>query len=139
MEVVSPLDRRVTRKGIDLRRTDLEADESVPWGTVRIASPLRMALDLALDRPLPDAVADLDAVLRKEKVDRGELAAYVAGRNERGIVAARRAVALVNPLAEVRPESRIRVHLVLAGLDPVPQFFGGAGLSAPRPDSHKVP
>jgi hypothetical protein len=35
-----------------------------PWSEVAIATPLRTTLDLLLDQPLPDAVADLDAVLR---------------------------------------------------------------------------
>jgi very-short-patch-repair endonuclease len=124
VEVVAPLRRRITwRDGIDLRRTYVAREESEPWFGGRIATPLRMALDLALDRPLPDAVADLDAVLRARMVDQGELAALVAARSERGIVDARHAVALTDARAESRPESKVRVWLELAGVHPVPQYW----------------
>ena len=76
-----------------------------------------------MDRPVPMAVADLDVVLRRGLVDRSVLAAHVHGRSDRGIRDARRAVGLVDPLAESRPESQVRVHLVLAGLAPVPQYW----------------
>ena len=85
---------------------------------------MRLTLDLLLlDRPLPDAVADLDAVLRAKLVDRAALAAMVAGRSDNRIVAARRAVELADPRADSLPESKLRVLLVLAGLAPVPQYW----------------
>ncbi|HVL85309.1 MAG TPA: hypothetical protein VM367_13625 [Pseudonocardia sp.] len=124
VEIVAPLARRLVRRsGIDLRRTEVEPDESVPWAWGRLATPLRMALDLLLDRPLPKAVADLDAVVRAGAVDLAEVAALVRARSDRGIVAARRAVALADPRAEVPPESEVRVWLMLAGLEPVPQYW----------------
>jgi very-short-patch-repair endonuclease len=46
----------------------------------------------------------------------------VTARSDRGIVAARRAVELADPRAESRPESRLRVYLVLDDLQPVPQY-----------------
>jgi hypothetical protein len=73
-----------------------------------------MALDLALDRPVPVAVADLDVALRHRLVDLDALTNLVHSRSDRGIVDARRAVGLVDPSAESRPESQVRVHLVLA-------------------------
>jgi hypothetical protein len=122
--VVAPLRRRITwRDGIDLRRTELGRDDSEPWYGGRIAAPLRMALDLALNRSLPDAVADLDVVLRAGLVDRDAVAALVAARSDRGIVSARRAVELTDARAESRPESKVRVWLELAGLHPVPQYW----------------
>jgi very-short-patch-repair endonuclease len=87
------------------------------------SGPQRMALDLLLDRPLPDAVADLDAVLRAQLVTLPEMRALVEQRGDRGIVAARRAVQLADPRAESRPESRVRVWLVLDGLHPAPQHW----------------
>lgn len=82
-----------------------------------------MGLDLLLDRPLPDAVADLDAVLRAGLVDRADLRRMLAQRRDRGIVRARRAEELADPRAESRPESRVRVWLVLDGLCPQPQYW----------------
>lgn len=124
VEIVAPLARRLVRRsGIDLRRTELAPDEWVAWASGRLASPQRMALDLLLDRPLPKAVADLDAVLRAGLVDLAEVATMVSRRSDRGIVLARRAVELADPRAESRPESEVRVWLEVAGLSPVPQFW----------------
>jgi hypothetical protein len=124
VEVIAPLERRIGRPdGIDLRRNVIAAGEWVPWHGGRIATPLRMALDLALDRPVAVAVADLDVVLRHRLIDLGALTDLVYCRSDRGIVDARRAVGLVDPSAESRPESQVRVHLVLAGLRPVPQYW----------------
>jgi len=124
VQVLAPVEMRLGRRsGLDVRRTAIDPDEWEPWGGGRIATPLRMALDLLLARPLPDAVADLDAVLRAGKVGREVVARMLATRSDNGIVLARRALALTDPRAESLPESRMRVHLVLDGLDPVPQYW----------------
>jgi hypothetical protein len=124
VQVLAPMEMRLGRRsGLDVRRTAIEPDEWEPWEGGRIATPLRMALDLLLARPLPDAVADLDAVQRAGKVEREAVARMLATRSDNGIVLARRAVELTDPRAESLPESRLRVHLVLHGLDPVPQYW----------------
>jgi very-short-patch-repair endonuclease len=123
VEIVAPLETQIARRsGVDVRRTDVASHEKTQWSRIGLATPLRMSLDLILDRALPDAVADLDAVLRTELIDRGPLRRLVTERSDRGIVLARRAVELADPRAESRPESRVRVHLVLAGLEPQPQY-----------------
>lgn len=122
VELVVPLETRIFRRaGLRIRRSDTGVAESERWGAIRIATAARMALDLLLDRPVGDAVADLDAVLRAGVVSRDELRRLLAG-HDRGITGARRAEALADPRAESRPESRLRVVLQLAGLDPVPQY-----------------
>lgn len=122
--VLAPLTSRLGhRTGLDIRRTEIEPADWAPWRGGRLASPSRMALDLLLGRPLPDAVADLDAVLRGELVTLAEIAALVARRRDNGIVDARRAVELADPRADALPESRLRVLLTLAGLEPVPQYW----------------
>jgi very-short-patch-repair endonuclease len=124
VEVLVPLESRVVRgSGLAVRRTVVQSDEWRAWSGIRLATPQRMALDLLLDRPLPDAVADLDAVLRARLVTLSEVRSLVEQRGDRGIVAARRAVQLADPRAESRPESRVRVWLVLDGLHPVPQHW----------------
>ncbi|MGQ0776996.1 MAG: endonuclease domain-containing protein [Pseudonocardiales bacterium] len=124
VEIVAPETIRIARRGgLDVRRSMVRPGESVPWSEVAVATPLRMALDLLLDRPLPDAVADLDAVLRDGLVALPDVTAMVARRGDKGIVAARRAVQLADPRAESRPESRVRVWLVLDGLHPEPQYW----------------
>ena len=113
------------RTGIDVRRSPVGPGDAEPWALGLLASPMRLPLDLLLGRPIPDAVAvaGLDAVLRAGLVDREAVAAMVAARSDNGIVAARRAVELADPRAEAVPESRLRVILVLDGLEPVPQYW----------------
>lgn len=124
VEAAVGLETRVFRRaGVDLRRCEVRDDEAEPWSRVRLATPSRMAFDLLLDQPLPDAVADLDAVLRTGLVDRQQMARFLDGRHDRGIVGARQALVLADPRAESRPESRVRVHLVRAGLAPEVQYW----------------
>ncbi len=124
VHVVAPLELRIGRRsGVLLRRTALRPDEYGPWGDGLIASPLRMALDLLLGRPLPDSVADLDQVLKAGLIDRHLLTASLRSRRDNGIVVARQAEQLATGIADSIPESQVRVHLVLAGLDPVAQHW----------------
>lgn len=124
VEVLLPPEVRVTRtSGVAVWRTVLQPAESTTWGEGRIATPARTALDLLLQRPLPDGVADLDAVVRAGLVPLDVVCDLVAARSDRGIVRARRAVELADPRAESRPESRVRVRLVLAGLRPEVQYW----------------
>lgn len=124
VDVVIPEQRRITRRtGFAVRRRGWEPHEREPWNGVGLATPDRTALDLLLDRELPGAVADLDAVLRAGLVDEDVVRSMVARRSDRGIIRARRAVELADARAESRPESSVRVHLVLAGLAPEPQFW----------------
>lgn len=124
VEALVPLEARVVRgSGLAVRRTTVDRDDWVSWSGLRLATPQRMALDLLLGRPLPDAVADLDAVLRSRLVALPEVRSMVEQRSDRGIVLARRAVQLADPRAESRPESRVRVWLVLDGLHPQPQHW----------------
>lgn len=123
VEAVVGLETRVFRRaGLDLRRCEVRDDETEAWSGIRLATRQRMAFDLLLDRPLPDAVADLDAVLRAGLVGQQEMQIYLVGRHDRGIVQARRALELADPRAESRPESQVRVHLVLDGLCPEVQY-----------------
>lgn len=124
VRVLVPPEMRIgRRRGLDVRRTGIEPTDWEPWAGGRLATPMRLALDLLLGRPLPDAVADLDAVVRARLVALPAVAHMVATRSDNGIVVARRAVELADPRAESLPESKVRVHLVLGGLDPVPQHW----------------
>jgi hypothetical protein len=65
VEALVPLEARVVRgSGLAVHRTAVDRDDWVSWSGLRLATPQRMALDLLLGRSLPDAVADLNAVLR---------------------------------------------------------------------------
>ncbi len=124
VEVIVPESVQVNRRaGLRVRRTETGPDEHEPWGAIGLATPLRMGMDLLLDRALPDGVADLDAVLRAQLVDRAALCRMLAQRHDHGVVRARRAEELADPRAESRPESRVRVWLLLDGLCPIPQYW----------------
>ncbi|HEX2290289.1 MAG TPA: hypothetical protein VHH53_08875, partial [Pseudonocardiaceae bacterium] len=55
--------------------------------------------------------------------DLSQIAALLDGRSDKGIVRALHAIELADPRAESRPESRIRVWLLLDGLHPEPQYW----------------
>ena len=111
-----PREVRVHRAELD--PGDIERHDDVP-----VTSALRTAWDLATLEPLGTAVAALDAMCRAGVVDPrllAELAREGVGRW--GVTRVRRAFPLVDPRAESAPESRVRVALVMAGLEPVPQY-----------------
>ena len=126
LEVVVPRGVASPRR-VDVRArvADLPARDRVLLGPerVRCLRPCRAAADLLRRLPLPQAVVVADAVQHAGLADadalRTELAEHAAGL--RGVVQARRALDLSDPRAESPPESLLRLALVLAGLDPVPQ------------------
>ncbi|MQA09612.1 MAG: DUF559 domain-containing protein [Pseudonocardiaceae bacterium] len=116
--------------GIRVRRTATTARESTPWHGIRLATPLRTAIDLLLrhspraeswTRRLRTGVADLDAFLRAGLVSRDQLEDTLTKRRNRGVVLARHATHLTDTRAESRPESDLRVLLVMDGMKPTPQ------------------
>lgn len=113
------------QRGIDIRRTTLLGIDSEPWGEIRIATRLRAAMDMLtntrLHKSLSRRVAMLDLLLREGCVDYTSLRRLLAHRRDHGIVRAREALRLANPLAESIPESEMRVWLVLGGIDVRPQ------------------
>ena len=90
-------------------------DDGVP-----VTSALRTAWDVAALEPLGTAVAALDAMVRAGTVTPpGSSWRWpLTGTGRWGVAKVRRAVPLVDPRAESPPESRVRVALVLAGLNP---------------------
>ena len=108
-----------------LAAADVELHDGVP-----VTSARRTAWDVATLEPTGTAVAALDAMVRAGALEVAELAGLVAaGAGRWGVAKVRRVFPLVDPSAESGPESRVRVALVLAGIDVVPQFevrSGGA-------------
>ena len=108
-----------------LAPADVEVHDDVPVTAAR-----RTAWDVATLESTGTAVAALDAMMRAGALDVADLRAMVAtGAGRWGIAKVRRVFPLVDPRAESGPESRVRVALVLAGLDVVPQYevwSGGA-------------
>jgi hypothetical protein len=108
-------------RGLHVVRTVVDPSDSEPWEHGHLATPERAAFDLVRWRPLPEAVGDLDSVVRAGTVTVDGVERYLRGRHDHGIVNARAALQLADPRSESPPESALRVYLVLAGLDPVPQ------------------
>ena len=125
VHVIMPADRRVSpRRGLRIHVTRLAPDEVGTEGDVRRTTPVRTAWDLAGWLNVVEAVGAIDGLLGSGLVGAGELAAMAdERRGQRGSALARRAFSLADGRAQSPPESRLRVHLVLAGLPaPVPQF-----------------
>jgi very-short-patch-repair endonuclease len=108
--------------GLHIRRTSRRNIDSEPWDGIRLATPLRLALDALtntkLHRSLPRVVGYLDAFLRSGLVNLDELCDYLGPRRDNGMVRARKAVALADVRSESVPESELRVWLTVAGLKP---------------------
>lgn len=121
----------VARPGVDwkgprevrVHRTDLHPDEAQILDGVPVTAALRTAWDVATLEPVGTAVAALDAMARGGSIHlRDLIQAAREGAGRWGVTKVRRALQLVDARAESAPESRVRVALSLAGLDPVPQF-----------------
>lgn len=91
------------------------------WSGLPVTSAERMAFDLAAGASLETAVARLDAVARAALVDLSRWRAWLVDRHDDHVVAVRHAAGLVDARAASWPESIVRVRLLAAGLDVVPQ------------------
>ncbi|WP_405093472.1 hypothetical protein OG767_11955 [Micromonospora sp. NBC_01392] len=82
-----------------------------------VTTPVRTCWDLACWLDVVEAVAHIDALLRRGVTDHAELTAYQRRRGaERGVRRFAEALQLVDGGAESLPESRLRVRLIRAGL-----------------------
>ncbi|TNM67116.1 hypothetical protein FHN55_11360 [Streptomyces sp. NP160] len=114
--VVPHRDRRPGPAGTTLRGAVRGPLGHGCWKGVALASPERMAFDLAAGHHEEDAVAHLDAALGLELFEKAAVGAWLLGRHEDHVVGARTAVALADGRAGSPPESRLRVRLVRAEL-----------------------
>lgn len=108
-------------RGIDVRLSTYTVVGS-RWQTSRLAFPERIAFDVAARRPLPDAVAGLDAGLALGAFERARVAAWLTSTHDHDVCAVREALALADPRAESVPESVVRVVLAVAGISTEPQY-----------------
>jgi hypothetical protein len=130
--LASPTDdvRMVTPEGLSVpRRRGVHVSEaSEPFAAttrpdgLRLADRERVAFDAAFGQRLPQAVAALDAMARAGVMDPDALTRWLDHHHGNGVRAVREAVRLVDPRAQSRPESVMRVALVTAGLPVVPQY-----------------
>jgi very-short-patch-repair endonuclease len=109
-------------RGVRVHRSRLAEADLSQMDDVPLTSSLRTAWDTAALEPLGTAVAALDGMVRAGALEVSQLSRIVRdGAGRWGVTRVRKAVHLVDPRAESPPESRVRVALVLAGLQPVPQ------------------
>jgi very-short-patch-repair endonuclease len=108
--------------GLRVRQVHLPATEVTVVHGMRATTAIRTAVDIPRGEPLVDGVVALDVLLARRIVSRSELEAACsvlpAGRGSRRLT---RAVSLADPRSESPQETRVRVHLALAGLVAVPQ------------------
>jgi hypothetical protein len=110
--------REVRVHQAEVAAADIDIRDGVP-----VSSALRTAWDVMALESLGTAVAALDAMVRAGAVGMTELVTMLdAGPGRWGVTRVRRAVPLIDPRAESPPESRVRVALAMAGLEPVPQY-----------------
>ena len=110
-------------RGAAVHHTVLQPADVLTVDDVPITTALRTAWDVMALEPLTTAVAALDAMVRAEHLTRDDLVRLAgSGAGRWGVSRVRRAVPLVDARAESPQESRLRTCLVLAGLEPVPQF-----------------
>ena len=132
VEMIVPVESGFrAQRGMNIRRTTMADVGSEPWRTIRIATPLRMAMDVltntSVRTSLPRRVAILDVFLRQGCVEVPPLRRLLSNCNDHGVVSARQALALADSRAESIPESELRVWLALAGVTCVPQLAVYAG------------
>ena len=146
--VLPPPSQLRPREGVVRVRSALEPEDVFTCTGARVTSPVRTAVDLARGRPGPgelvEAVAALDAVLHVTDATRADVEAYaLAHPRWHGVRRARQALALADPRARSRGESRLRVMWLLqAGLprpecnvdilDAAGRFLGCVDLLEPR-------
>jgi len=114
--VVPHGDRTSDPKGIRLRAASRGPLGDGTWRGVRVTTAERMGFDLAAQHPLEDAVAHLDAAIAGQLLVLPRFQAWLDHRHEDHVVHVRKAASLADGRAGSRPESRLRVRLVLADL-----------------------
>lgn len=122
--VRSPRRRLGLANEIRVRTSPLPETDVQDKGELRVTTPLRTAWELALRLDLIEAVTYCDAMARLGRINAASLAAYVRDRpGQHGCRIADRVFSLVDSRSESPQESRLRVHMALAGLPtPIPQY-----------------
>ncbi len=125
------------RPGVRVHRGTLADGDVQPWGRSWVTTAERTWLDLAATLARPDLVALTDAVLGRRFSRPDDLrAALAAATGRRGLVRARDALRLADPLAESPFESYLRLVLMDGGLRPVSQYrVGRARLDLALPEA----
>lgn len=121
--VVIPEDEVLDRRaGVWVRRAthltpSVETVDGVP-----LASRFRMGFDLAAREPFVTGVTHLDAVSAAGLLDLPAFREWLAGRREADVRAVRRASEAADGSAASPPETLVRITLLDAGIEVVPQY-----------------
>ena len=107
---------RTRRLGVHGRRRRITRAETAFVDGLPVTSAERTWVDLAAVLAPADLVAAGDSVLRGETSYDHMARAVMAARGRRGVVAARAALPMLNPMSRSRPESHLRFVLVAGGL-----------------------
>lgn len=113
-----PTDRKECNGGTrDLLAEDMCVVDGLP-----VTTPIRTALDLGCKLSRRDALAALDAFMRKFGITHADMRRLLPRYfRRRGVIQLRQLIPLADPRAESQAESWMRIEIVDAGL-PVPQL-----------------
>jgi hypothetical protein len=122
--VTPPGDRLGVIEKIRTRASPIPDSDVVSVAGIPATTPLRTAWELALRLDLVEAVTYCDALAAQGQIDATSLSGYLRDRaGKYGCRIAKRVFDMVDGRSESPQESRLRVHMALAGLPPpVPQF-----------------
>src|SRR5262249_53617113 len=105
------------RSGIRIRRSSLDLRDVTSRQRFRVTSIERTLADLSIDYELAEVVVLADAATHRRMTTTGGLAAYAARSASRvGVSTFRRVIDLTEPKTESQMETRLRMVIVLAGL-----------------------
>jgi hypothetical protein len=104
------------RREMRVRRRTLRTAEIVEVNGIPITSEARTWIDLAESLSLEDLVAAGDSILHPTDCTADLTAAVRDGFHRRGVLRARQALTLLDGRSRSRPESHLRLALVLGGL-----------------------
>lgn len=124
MPACDPIEATVAREvkaharvGLKLHRTSLSEDEVEVHRGFRVTCPLRTVRDLGSRADIIESVVAIDMAVHAGLVTVKTLADWVeSSSGAKGVKRLRRALSLVNPLAESPMETRLRLALIKAGL-----------------------
>lgn len=116
--VATPAVRRHARQDVIVHTGYLPEADVQRLGGLRVTTPARTAVDAARWYEEAAAVALVDAMLARRVVTPAAIETQLHNSGGRGLVRARRALALIDGRAESPPESVVRVRIIRAGLPP---------------------
>ncbi|MEZ0052519.1 very-short-patch-repair endonuclease [Mycobacterium sp. MAA66] len=104
-------------RGVVVWEDTPDDDETCLIGDMRLTTPLRTAVDLARKYPEDVAVAAIDALARAARLTVADIEVAAARhRGQRGILQARKTIALVDAKSESPRETALRLLIIRAGL-----------------------